>query len=320
MTLDMRLVAGDCLEVLPTIATDAVDLVMTSPPYEDRRTYGIGCARKGEAWVAWMVEVVRELSRVCTGLVAIVCQGKTERYRWSATPMLLAADLARAGYNLRNPCLFHRVGIPGSGGPDWLRGDTEFILCLTRPGKLPWSDNTVMGHPPKWAPGGEMSHRLPEGQRRNQWGGKPKGVGARRQNGERQTKARPSHKIATVRDTKKVMAGYKNGDTDFSGTYRPPVLANPGNVIKAVVGGNVMGDPLCHRNEAPYPESLCEFFIRSFCAPGGLVLDPFCGSGTTLAVAKKWGRRALGIDIRPEQIAVAQERLERVTPFFPSFT
>ena len=31
---------------------------------------------------------------------------------------------------------------------------------IGREGKLPWSDNTACGHPPKWAPGGEMSHRL----------------------------------------------------------------------------------------------------------------------------------------------------------------
>ena len=35
------------------------------------------------------------------------------------------ADLKRAGFNMRKPPVFHRVGIPGSGGPDWLRNDYE---------------------------------------------------------------------------------------------------------------------------------------------------------------------------------------------------
>jgi hypothetical protein len=69
-----------------------------------------------------------------------------------------------------------------------------------------------------------------------------------------------------------------------------PVLANPGNVIKCVVGGGVMGSDLAHLNEAPFSESLVTFFVRSFCPPGGVVLDPFAGSGTVGAVAVKTGR------------------------------
>src|SRR2546422_5909083 len=116
-----------------------------------------------------MVKLLTECRRVCKGLVACVIEGKTRDFRYSATPILLAADLHRAGFHLRKPPIFHRVGIPGSGGPDWLRNDYEFLIFTTRGGKLPWSDNTVMGHPPKWAPGGEMSHRLSDGTRRNQW-------------------------------------------------------------------------------------------------------------------------------------------------------
>jgi DNA modification methylase len=70
-----------------------------------------------------------------------------------------------------------------------------------------------------------------------------------------------------------------------------------------------MGSRLCHLNEAPFPERLAEFFVRSFCKPGGTVLDPFCGSGTTLAVARRHGRNAIGIDIRKSQIALTRKRL-----------
>jgi len=70
-----------------------------------------------------------------------------------------------------------------------------------------------------------------------------------------------------------------------------------------------MGDGLAHRNEAPFPESLAEFMIRSFCPPRGTVLDPFLGSGTTAAVAKKTGRFFTGIDIRQSQIKLSKLRL-----------
>ena len=70
-----------------------------------------------------------------------------------------------------------------------------------------------------------------------------------------------------------------------------------------------MGDALAHDNEAPFPEALAEFFIRSFCPPDGFVLDPFMGSGTTIAVALRHGRKAVGIDIRASQVELARKRV-----------
>jgi hypothetical protein len=69
---------------------------------------------------------------------------------------------------------------------------------------------------------------------------------------------------------------------------------------------------LCHENEAPFPEALAEHFIRSYCPPGGLVLDPMCGSGTTGAVSVRWGRRFHGCDVRAEQVELSRERISRV--------
>jgi site-specific DNA-methyltransferase (adenine-specific) len=70
-----------------------------------------------------------------------------------------------------------------------------------------------------------------------------------------------------------------------------------------------MGDAAAHQNEAPFPEALCDPLIRSFCPPGGVVLDPFMGSGTTLAVAKKLGRRGIGWDIRHSMVVLTRQRL-----------
>jgi DNA modification methylase len=69
-----------------------------------------------------------------------------------------------------------------------------------------------------------------------------------------------------------------------------------------------MGSRICHENEAPFPEFLAEFFVLSFCPPGGTVLDPFCGSGTTLAMALRHGRKAIGIDVRASQVELTKRR------------
>ena len=302
---------GDAVEFLNSLPDDSVDLLFTSPPYELARTYGIGGRMVGgEAWVAWMVEVVRAASPKVKGLIAVNCEGGTRKYRYSCVPFLLIADLHRAGFNLRKPPVFHRVGIPGSGGPDWLRNDYEPIVCVTRPGRLPWSDNTACGHPPKWAPGGEASYRLADGTRVNQWGGSPKSGSQRRKGGDRQPAGRPSHKVVLTRSRPGV-------SSQESTTYEPPVLANPGNVIHGHVGGGQMGSDLAHENEAPFPLELAEFFVKSFCPPNGVVCDPFSGSGTTIHAAVANGRRGVGCDLRESQVELVRRRLGTVTlPLF----
>ncbi len=62
------------------------------------------------------------------------------------------------------------------------------------------------------------------------------------------------------------------------------------------------------------PEALLERVILSSSRPGALVLDPFFGSGTTGAVAKRLGRHWIGIERDPAYVRVAQARLERVQP------
>jgi len=63
---------------------------------------------------------------------------------------------------------------------------------------------------------------------------------------------------------------------------------------------------------AVYPEEICVRPIKSSCPRGGIVLDPMCGSGTTLGVALRLGRRYIGIDINPDYVKMAKARLASV--------
>ncbi len=60
------------------------------------------------------------------------------------------------------------------------------------------------------------------------------------------------------------------------------------------------------------PEKLLERVILSSSNPGDLVLDPFFGTGTTGAVAKRLGRHWIGIERNPEYIGIARERIAQV--------
>ncbi len=270
------IICGDCLDIMKDMPDNSVDLVFCSPPYEDARTYGMDYKIKGQDWVDWCMPRYLECVRVCKGLVAWVVEGRTRQFKYSATPILLMADLHRAGVKLRKPPLYQRNGIPGSGGPEWLANKYEFIACASK-GRLPWSDNTACGHPPKWKPGGEMSHRTTNGVRTNR-----KASRNRRTDGSREKRA-----------------------------YFAPALSNPGNIINCgTCGGDNIGNKLAHENEAPFPETLAEFFVKSFCPPDGIVMDPFSGSGTTVAVAYKNGRKYIAIDIRQSQVDLTKKRIE----------
>ena len=61
------------------------------------------------------------------------------------------------------------------------------------------------------------------------------------------------------------------------------------------------------------PEALLHRLLLATTNPGDVVLDPFFGTGTTGAVAKKLGRRFLGIERDPDYVAAAEERIAKVT-------
>lgn len=58
------------------------------------------------------------------------------------------------------------------------------------------------------------------------------------------------------------------------------------------------------------PLALLELLVDACCPEGGAVLDPFCGSGTTLVAAKQSGRGYLGIDISQDAVTIAVQRLQ----------
>jgi site-specific DNA-methyltransferase (adenine-specific) len=66
---------------------------------------------------------------------------------------------------------------------------------------------------------------------------------------------------------------------------------------------------LLHRHPTQKPEKLLERILRAASVPGSRVLDPMCGSGTTLVVAERLGRRWVGIDSSPVACRVARKRI-----------
>ena len=269
-----KLITGDCLEVLKKRRRNSVDLIVTSPPYSNLRRYGSSAPlfRDDWHWLDWCAARFMECLRVSRGLVCFVVEGYTKNGTNHPLPEMLTVEVMRRGANIRHRGIYQRIGIPG-GSPDELAQHHEIIVRASeRPGRLPWSDPAALGHPPKFGVGGAMSHQTKDGR-----------VSNLKRNGRHKPEQR---------------------------RYAKPKLCKVSNVINCgAVGGGNLGSKLAHKNEAPFAERVPEVLIASYCPPGGIVLDPFCGSGTTGAAAVKLRRKFIGIDNRDSQIELTRQRL-----------
>ena len=81
-----------------------------------------------------------------------------------------------------------------------------------------------------------------------------------------------------------------------------------GRIKRAV--WNINTKPLKECHFAPFPQELVETPIKASCPKGGVVLDPFIGSGTSGLVAKKLGRHYIGIEINSDFIKLANKRID----------
>lgn len=121
-------------------------------------------------------------------------------------------------------------------------------------------------------------------------------------NGLRENKEYPEKK-----PRKKAYHRETNG-THKIGTYK----ADDGTKLKDNVwwyGKNITQDKFAFKHPAIFPEALALDHIFSWSDPDDVVLDPFCGSGTTMKMALAAGRRAIGIEVNPEYVEIIKRRI-----------
>ncbi len=107
-----------------------------------------------------------------------------------------------------------------------------------------------------------------------------------------------------VRDNSRVQSGFGKKISNWIGRD----MAYPTNVLHmATECGN-------KQHSAAFPVELPSWFIKLFTQPDDIVLDPFLGSGTTAVACVELCRRYIGIDISPEFIKIAEDRLSACYP------
>jgi DNA modification methylase len=107
------------------------------------------------------------------------------------------------------------------------------------------------------------------------------------------------------RDNSKVGSGFGKNISNWIDREK----AYPTNVLHLATECNNK------KHSAAFPEELPEWFIKLFTKEGDMVLDPFAGSGTTLFVAERMGRSAIGIEIMEDYYKMIKNQLEE--PYQP---
>jgi site-specific DNA-methyltransferase (adenine-specific) len=245
--------------LLKLVPADSVDLVVTSPPYDNVRDYignlNFDLHKTGE-------EIFRVLKD--GGIAVMVIQDQTKNFGKSLTSFKTIIDWCdNIGFKLFETVIYRKHGSEGAWWTKRFRVDHEYMPIFLKGDRPNYFNKEPLKVPSKH--GGKVMT----------------GSGARKTNGETQkTVTRPIN-LTKCRGTiwNYLMAGDKN--------------------------------PLKRKHPAVFPDQIPYDFIQCFCPDSGVVLDPFCGSGSTLVMAKKLGRKFIGFDIVPEYCELAKKRLEK---------
>lgn len=150
----------------------SVDLVLGSPPYTDRRDYGIeGCLRRAREWVDWMIPVTKEALRVSRGPVVWVVNGCMKKDKGSPSIYQPAVEGLLWECFKQNICSEHpliwRKGAAPNRNKKWWNNDWEYIVAFRHADERPiYFDHVAVSTPQKYMNGGVFRQRGVNGKRR----------------------------------------------------------------------------------------------------------------------------------------------------------
>ena len=202
-------------------------------------------------------------------------------------PWRVALALQDDGWTIRNAIVWHKPNAMPESVRDRLNCRYELLFLLVK-SRHYWFDLDPIRVPHATA----AARRC---------------AGSRRPPGSPVTGRRPGDRrpLKYGTHTREVIAARRYGDSRCGRAH--PNGRNPGDVW------SIPTRPYRGPHFAAFPPEVPARCIKAGCKPGGLVLDPFCGSGTTGLAALRLGRRFTGIDLSPAFAALAAERLRHAT-------
>jgi len=294
---------GNCIDIMQKWIDDGVKVntCVTSPPYYGLRDYGVkeqlGLEKTPKQYIDNMVKVfslVRELLTDDGTLWVNIGDSYSSGDRTSTTNQSLRKDTE---YGVTRPPVVKGIKQKDLMGIPWmlafaLREDGWYLrqdIIWHKPNPMPESvtDRCTKSHEyifllsksPKYYYDNEAIKEKAVGER---WGGN-----------------NPIN-----------MNNTKDTDNQFSGLTRPCKMVYDKRNKRDVWTVNVK--PYKGAHFAVFPKDLIEPCIKAGCPDGGIVFDPFMGSGTTAQVAVENNKKYLGCELNPEYEKLQQNRIPMI--------
>jgi len=153
-TIDTKILLGDCKDVLKDIDDESIDLIVTSPPYADRRmnTYG---GVKPEKYVDWFLQISKELLRVLKpdGTFILNIKEKAENGERHTYVLELILELRKQGWLWTEEFIWHKKNAYPGKWPNRFRDSWERCLQFNKTRKFNMYQQNVMIPVGDWANG-----------------------------------------------------------------------------------------------------------------------------------------------------------------------
>lgn len=318
----MILLQGDAAQVLRGVPDKTCRACITSPPYYGLRDYGmdgqIGVEQTPEEYIDRLVEVFREVRRVLTddgtlwlnvgdsyatrsgpqpptntrnkhGHTAKAVPTGYKQKDLIGIPWALAFALRADGWYLRQDIIWHKTNPMPESVRDRCTKSHEYIFLLSKKPRY-YFNGAAISEPIA----GSSTKRYLQNI-------------AAQHGSERQPGKNKPMKAALPR-----FGGEKYGESEAqeartkSGREHTPTPRRNKRDVWEISTAGYKG-----AHFATFPEKLAELCILAATEPGDVVLDPFLGSGTTAAVATRLLRLSIGIDINPQYLDIAAERVNK---------
>lgn len=322
---------GDSLELLKDLPSEVIDCVITSPPYWGHREYaveGIGLEKDPAAYISSLTTILAEVHRVLrsSGSLWLNLGDTYVKKSLAGIPWRVAITLTDTqGWILRNSVIWNKLKGSPDSSRDKLRNVHENLFHFVKsPQKYFYDADAIRSNPKK--------SKIVNGAIVSATG--VSGVRYKRQL-ELSTELTPTEKTNAIRALETMLGDVAAGKladfrmiirgqqrTTHSSSERVSGRAkelrdkgyyflkyHPNGSKPADVWDIIPEDTQKRISHfAPYPEDLCRLPILATCPKSGIVLDPFCGTGTTNVVAFKLGRKSIGIDLSQEYLESATSR------------
>lgn len=331
-TIDPIFLLGDANEILSSIPDNSVDCIITSPPYWGHRLYsggGIGLEKTNTEYIDNLMLITNELFRVLkpSGSFWLNIGDTYRNKRLQGIPWRVAIRLMdEQNWILRNSVIWnkHKGGLDSS--KDKLRNIHENIFHFVKDEKKYFYDTSKIRSDARksivrngsvisatgvsgvrYKRQIELSTALNEKEKLNAF--------------EALNGVLERIKIGEVADFRMIIRGQQrttHSDSEkVSGRAKELaqkgfyfLFYHPDGTLPTDIWEIIPEDTQKRKEHyAVYPEDLCKIPILATCPKGGIVLDPFSGSGTTTLVALKHNRKSIGIDISEEYIEFSKERI-----------